>query len=130
MERGYAVINRKWEKGDKLELELPMKVQLVVSNPKISDNNGKVVLTRGPFIYCIEETDNKNYFDHAGDLFLVPNGLKVENRNDLLDGVSVISGIVSSQSGDEKISITAVPYYAWCNREKGRMKVWLPGLID
>lgn len=130
MERGYAVINRKWEKGDKLELELPMKVQLVVSNPKISDNQGKVVLTHGPFIYCIEETDNKKYFDHAGDLFLVPNGLKVENRNDLLDGVSVISGIVSSRSGNEKISITAVPYYAWSNREPGRMKVWLPGLID
>ncbi len=130
MDRGYAVISRKWEKGDKLELELPMKVQLVVSNPKIADNKGKVVLTRGPFIYCIEETDNKNYFDHAGDLFLVPNGFKVENGNDLLDGVSVISGIVSSQSGDEKISITAVPYYAWNNRGPGKMRVWLPAELD
>jgi hypothetical protein len=130
MEKGYAVINRKWEKGDKMELELPMKVQLIVSNPKISDNKGKAVLTRGPFIYCIEETDNRNYFDRDKELFLLTNGLKAEYQSDLLEGVVRINGIASLSSGEEKINITAIPYYAWCNREKGRMKVWIPGLID
>jgi hypothetical protein len=56
--------------------------------------------------------------------------LKAEYQSDLLEGVVRINGIASLSSGEEKINITAIPYYAWCNREKGRMKVWIPGLID
>ena len=29
MDKGYAVITREWKKGDKVEMNLPMNVQLV-----------------------------------------------------------------------------------------------------
>jgi hypothetical protein len=40
-------------------------------------------------------------------------------RPDLLSGVEVITGKVGDRT------ITAVPYYAWNNRGKGEMSVWV-----
>jgi len=125
-EKGYAIIRRKWKKGDTVELELPMNVRLVAGNPKIEDIRRKVVIMRGPIIYCVEETDNKRFFEDADDLNLLPSGLVAKFKNDLLDGVVTINGSASFTTRQEKIDIIAIPYFAWCNREQGQMKVWLP----
>lgn len=124
--KGYAVIDRNWEKGDVIELSLPMDVQFVTGNPKIEDTFEKVVLTRGPIVYCVEEVDNKRYFDDDNEAFLLPAGIKAEFRKDLLEGVVVLKGYASLLTIEEEIDVTAIPYYAWCNRAKGHMKVWLP----
>jgi len=130
LERGYAVIHRKWKMGDMVEVELPMNVQMVAGNPRIEDAQGKVVLMRGPMVYCIEEIDNEGYFDDASEVHLLPAGLKAEYREDLLGGVVTISGDASLDAKGKKFDITAVPYYAWCNREQGQMKVWLPAQTE
>jgi hypothetical protein len=123
---GYAVIQRKWKKGDKVELALEMNIRLVAGNSKIEDTHGKVVMMRGPLVYCVEETDNKRCFEGENDLYLLSSGLKAKYRKDLLDGVVTINGTASSTSTLEKIDITAIPYYAWSNREIGKMRVWMP----
>ena len=125
-EMGYAVIQRKWKKGDKVELSLAMNIRLVAGNSKIEDTHGKVVMIRGPLVYCVEETDNNRFFEGENDLHLLPSGLKAKYRKDLLDGVVTINGTASSTSTLEKMDITAIPYYAWSNREIGKMKVWMP----
>jgi len=126
LKRGYAVIDRKWKQGDVVELELPMNIRLVAGNPRIEDTHGKVVLIRGPMVYCLEEADNERYFEDPGKVYLLPTGLEARYRDDLLQGVVTIHGIASLPDTGEKIDITAIPYYAWCNREQGQMKVWLP----
>jgi hypothetical protein len=126
LERGYAVIVRKWKKGDLVEMELPLNVRLVAGNPRIEDTQGKVVLMRGPMVYCVEEADNDGYFKETGDVQLLPAGLKEEYRDELLDGVVTISGTASLSAKKEEIDIIAIPYYAWSNRGQGQMKVWLP----
>jgi DUF1680 family protein len=126
MEKGYAVITRKWEKGDKVELVLPMHVRVVAGNPRMEDKNGKIVIMRGPLVYCIEETDNKDYFKETNGIFLNPASLKSEQKFDLLNGVWIIRGNAMVSGKKEEIDITAIPYYAWCNRDPGQMKVWLP----
>ncbi|MGB4903225.1 MAG: beta-L-arabinofuranosidase domain-containing protein [Saprospiraceae bacterium] len=125
-DRGYAVIQRKWKKGDKVELDLPMQVRVVSANPRIEDNQGKIVIMRGPLVYCIEETDNKSYFEGDNETYLILSGLRAEYRKDLLNEVVTIHGIASIPAKKEKIDITAIPYYAWSNREEGQMKLWLP----
>jgi len=130
LERGYAVIHRKWKMGDMVEVELPINVRMVAGNPRIEDAQGKVVLMRGPMVYCIEEIDNEGYFDDASEVHLLPAGLKAEYREDLLGGVVTISGDASLDAKGKKFDITAVPYYAWCNREQGQMKVWLPAQTE
>ena len=126
MKRAYAVIERKWKKGDKVELELPMNVQVLAGSSRIKDAQGKVVLMRGPMVYCLEEIDNEGYFDDPDEVYLLPGGFKAEYREDLLNGVVSISGKASLPIKEEVIDITAIPYYAWSNRGQGQMKVWLP----
>jgi len=41
-ERGYAVITRRWEAGDRIDLKLPMKVQRVKGSKKIAATRGQV----------------------------------------------------------------------------------------
>ena len=47
-EKGYAVIDRNWEKGDVVTLSLPMKIHSVQANSKVSADSGKVAIERGP----------------------------------------------------------------------------------
>ena len=126
LQKGYAVISRKWEQGDRVEIDFPMNIRLVTANPKIQDDLGKVVLMRGPLVYCLEEMDNKDYFTAADEVYLHPHTLNPEFRKELLNGVAIIHGKAALGQGNREMTITAVPYYAWCNREPGRMKVWLP----
>ena len=126
MEKGYAVIKKKWKKGDKVKMELPMQVNVVAGNPRMEDKKGQGVIMRGPLVYCIEETDNKNYFEESNETILSAVGLTPEFKTDLLSGVGIIQGNAIVSSKKENKAITAIPYYAWCNRGQCRMKVWLP----
>ena len=128
LQKGYAVIGRRWKQGDRVEIDLPVNIRLVAADPNIQDNRGKVVLMRGPLVYCFEEVDNKEYFTATDEVYLHPRSLNAEFRKELLNGVAIIQGKAALNQGNREITITAVPYYAWCNREQGRMKVWLPFL--
>lgn len=125
MDKGYAVIDRKWFEGDKVELSLPMNVRLIKGSPNIEDIFDKMVISRGPIIYCIEEMDNEKYFDDTNEALLLPRGLTSEYRDDKLGGIVAVKGYASLLTTEEVIDITAIPYYAWCNRGSGHMKVWL-----
>ena len=125
LQNGYAVLNRKWKIGDKVKIELPMNVRMIAGNPKLEAAAGKVVMMRGPVVYCIEEVDNKTYFGGQEKIDLLPQSLKAETRKDMLNGLVILKGQAVTQQ-NRKVDITAIPYYAWCNREQGQMRVWLP----
>ena len=48
MENGYAVILRKWKKGDTVELDFPMDVRRVEARSEVEDDRGKAAIERGP----------------------------------------------------------------------------------
>ncbi len=123
MNKGYAVIDRTWSKGDVIELLLPMLVHRVVANEKVKDDLNKVALVRGPLVYCAEWVDNNGKVLD----FVIPDNaeFKTEYRKDLFNGVVVITGNITDQSGEER-KLTAIPYYAWSHRGPGEMAVWLP----
>ena len=120
---GYVHLQRRWQAGDVVELELPMPVQRVLAHAKVQDDQGQVALMRGPVIYCLEAVDNPGV-DFSRVVLPRNSDLRAEHRGGLLGGVTVIEG----QGTDDKqnpIALTAVPYYAWQNRQKGVMNVWL-----
>lgn len=135
MNQGYATINRTWKKGDKVELVLPMEVRRIVSRPELKQDVERVALQRGPLVYCVEGADNNG---KAWDLIL-PDGaaFKTAYQKDLLESVTTIQFQAPTVqiSGDgqtvttEVKTITAIPYYAWCNRGQNPMQVWLPRKI-
>jgi len=126
LENGYAVISRKWKAGDQIELQLPVEVRILEGDQRIEDAQGKVVLMRGPIVYCVEEADNQDFFNENREAKILPDGLCAEFQKDLLGGLVAISGTFSLGKNEDKSSITAIPYYAWNNRGKGQMRVWLP----
>lgn len=112
-ENGYFTITRNWKKGDKINLNLPMEVQEVVTSPKAATNVNKVALEYGPIVYAVEEIDNKSNFDKID--IKTADTFKVKKEAHLLQGVNVI----------ENSKFKAIPYYSWSNRGIGKMKVWL-----
>jgi DUF1680 family protein len=83
---------------------------------------GKVALLRGPVVYCLEAVDHPD--TNVSRLVLPPKAeLKAEHREKLLGGVTVITGQATAEG--KPFKMTAVPYYAWANRDKGAMTVWL-----
>jgi DUF1680 family protein len=132
VEKGYAVISRKWKKNDKVEMDLPMDVRRVVANTNVPEDNGKVALQRGPIMYCAEWKDNNGL---ASNLIVPRNTeFKPEYQKELLNGVTILKGSVKNINVDasgqnvstQDATLTAIPYYAWANRGKGEMMVWFP----
>ena len=111
---GYALLDRIWKAGDKVDLVLPLAIQRVKADPRIVADRGRVALRYGPLIYNIESVDQNV------DSVLSPTApLSTGWRGDLLDGVMVIKG----EFTDGK-PLLAIPNYARLNRG-GRSLVWV-----
>ena len=118
IEKGYAVIDRKWKNDDVVTINFDMPVELVSADPRVKDDIGKRAVQRGPLVYCIEEVDNPLDFD---SLQIVENtafdtGFKADKLGGIVE--------VTAHAGEQTLSY--IPYYAWDNREAGKMKVWVP----
>lgn len=135
IQNGYAVVSRIWNKNDVVKIALPMEIKRVVSDTLIKNNIGKNSLQRGPMMYCAEWKDNAG---KTSNIILPRTAIinAVFNAK-LLNGVMLLK----SQSSQVEISangetiktslkpFTAIPYYAWANRGKGEMTLWLPEKI-
>ena len=127
---GYAVLDRAWNSGDTIELDLPMRINTVLSHDDVAANRGRVALERGPIVYCFEAVDNGG---KVTDIVLPPDAeLAAEHRPSLLGGVTVITGQAKrGQRADDgsialnPTTVTAIPYYAWAHRKIGEMAVWM-----
>ena len=115
-EKGYLAINRKWKEGDKITLAMDMPVEIEQADPHVKENVGKRAIQRGPLVYCVEETDNPSF-----DELTLSSTTKFNEtfNSSLLNGVTTIEAITDNKN------IKFIPYYAWDNREAGRMKVWI-----
>jgi DUF1680 family protein len=123
MNKGFAVIERRWSQGDVIELNLPMPIRRVIANEKVKADINKVALVRGPIVYCAEGIDNDG---KVLDMIIPDDAeLQTEYRADLLGGLTVVTADVRDESGQAR-KLTAIPYYAWSNRGPGQMAVWMP----
>ena len=132
LDKGYVTLDRSWKVGDTIDLVLPMPVRRVVANSAVAADRGRVALQRGPIVYTAEWTDNPK--GKVRNLMLPDTAnLTAEWRPDLLRGVVVVrSRAVALQTnaagGVDKAAqdFVAIPYYAWANRGRGQMMVWIP----
>jgi DUF1680 family protein len=143
----YAVIRRTWRLGDVVQISLPMPVRRLQCHPHVTENAGHVALMRGPLLYCLEQVDHPG--TDIRDLVLRDDARFEETwRPDLLDGVVTLTAEAVSAPADRSwdgtlyrstetglgererrpARLTAVPYYAWANREPGPMRIWIPRL--
>ena len=132
IDKGYATLTRTWRAGDVIELSLPMQVRRVIANEQVAADRGRVALERGPLVYALEWADNPN--GKVRNLMLPDTEpLRAERSPALLNGVTVIktnavglSYDVQGHLAETAVEVTAIPYYAWANRGRGQMIVWIP----
>jgi DUF1680 family protein len=139
----YTAIERAWQAGDVVELDMPMKPRLTEPHPRVDAIRGSLAIERGPLVYCLEEVDQEPGLNLL-DVHIAPDAsLQATRCEDLLGGVVAVEvqGAVADvdawqdklyrpapveDSLQREIVLTAVPYYIWANRGPGAMRVWIP----
>jgi len=129
LDKGYAVVTRVWKPGDVVAVSFPMPVRRVLANDAVTADVGRVAIERGPLVYCAEWPDNNGRVHNI----VVEDSARtfVEPQPDLLNGTTVILADATAyrrQNGQTVAArgrVTLIPYYAWANRGKGEMTVWL-----
>ena len=136
----YTEINRVWKKGDIVEFCMDMPVKLLESNPLVEETRNQTVVKRGPLVYCLESIDIEN--GKKIDNILIPADIQLSPKKITIDGSPVIAlegtaKLMEESSWknslyrevnktDRKVNIRLIPYYAWGNRGKADMTVWMP----
>jgi DUF1680 family protein len=125
--KGFAEVRRTWKRGDVVQLTLPMPVRRVLAHEGIQEDRGKAAIQRGPLLYCVEGIDHGGRAHDVRVPLDAP--LTAAYRPDLLGGLTVITGRAETvgEDGQRKPqTLNAIPYYAWANRGKSDMAVWIP----
>ena len=136
----YAEVNRTWKKGDVVELVMDMPVRLLEAHPLAEEIRNQVVVKRGPLVYCLESMDIAN--GEKIDNVLIPTDIKLTPKKITIEGSPIVAlegmaRLASATSwegvlyrpvvqAEKTVNIRLIPYYAWGNRGKGEMTVWMP----
>ena len=127
---GYFCIDRKWKKGDKVEVHFDMEPRTVRANDKVAADKGRVAVERGPVVYCAEWPDNN--FDVLSAYMNQNPKFEVEFQKDMLYGINTLKtdAQVLEYGKDGRLTtkdvkMTMIPYYAWAHRGRGNMSVWI-----
>ncbi|MFF2934216.1 glycoside hydrolase family 127 protein [Streptomyces mirabilis] len=142
---GWLRLERTWAPGDRVVLELGLEPRLTAADPRVDAVRGCVAIERGPLVYCLEQVDHPG--GGLDDVVIdTAHPLAVKQRPDLLGGVTTVVATGHRRSvpdvgwwpyrsadtapdsvpSGESVELTAIPYYAWANRQDGSMRVWLP----
>ena len=136
----YATLDRVWQPGDVVVLDLPMPVRMLRAHRLAEEATNQVAVQRGPVVYAVESTD-------------LPEGVRIEQAalrrgapltpvDTRLDGHRIIaldgdiavlpdaaSDALYDDLGAEELrtaSVRLIPYFAWGNRGPSEMSVWMP----
>ena len=128
-ENGFVTIDRLWNVGDKVILDLPMTVRINKTINKVKENKNRVAITRGPLVYVAEGIDNYRPVQEFYIEDMVDNNkikIKKINTGILENVVSIMFPAKRLNNKIEEIFLKMIPYYAWNNRENSSMIVWIP----
>ena len=135
---GFAVASTPCRAGDRLTLELEFEPQLLVADPRVRQDCGRVAVSRGPLLYCLEEEDNG---PGLNTLTLDPESpLQLREAPGLPAGTVMIEGQGFREPPFEPDAplyrpwrpetpagavLRFVPYALWGNRRFGEMLLWV-----
>jgi len=138
-ENGYVTIDDTWKKGDVISLNMEMKTRIIEANPLVEESRGQVAIQRGPIIYCMESQD-LNGIDI--DNVIIPLNTQFKPVETMIEGsrMMALEGEVmvrtegewtntlyrDASTAKQRKTIRLIPYYAWGNRGKSEMTVWIP----
>lgn len=148
VEKGYAYVTGEFKEGDCIRVDLEMSVRIMQANTAVVEDQGKLAVSYGPIVYCIEEADN------GADLHLVsliPDASAARLAPIELAGTRVLGISLPGRrlapslpaagaslgaapaalytpyapASATDITLHFIPYYTWANRGEGEMEVWV-----
>ena len=136
-EKGYRRIHI--EKNSEIQVHFHAPAKFVYTNPQVRADSGKVAITRGPLVYCLEEIDNSQ---NLPAIFVNTEEALQEEQSDLFGGIVTVRAkgkkikenpgspeLYTSQKPMLKdVELKAIPYPYWNNRGEGEMLVWIKEL--
>jgi uncharacterized protein len=143
-DHGYLVLRRTWQAGDEVRAEFGVTARWVYPDPVIDSVRGTAAIERGPLVYCFEQADQPDGADLA--FLTLPGTPALTERPADLPGIGA-SVVIDTEAvprtsgrpgswpyqaapGDagtgDPVTVTAVPYFQWDNRDGRPMRVWLP----
>ncbi|MCM1067336.1 MAG: glycoside hydrolase family 127 protein [Muribaculaceae bacterium] len=127
---GYLSINRRWRKGDTVELNFDMTPRCIAADPKVEADRGRVAVERGPLVYCAEWPDNDFDIQRAvissNSTFAAAASAKIGGYTELSTKARLLGRDSEGLPRFDDVNLTLIPYYAWAHRGEGMMSVWLP----
>ncbi|GAB3601560.1 glycoside hydrolase family 127 protein [Microbacterium tumbae] len=136
----YTRIDRAWRVGDVIELTLPMPVRVLRGHRLAEEITNQVAVQRGPVVYALESADlpdgvllEQAAFRRGAGFDLVRSEIEGVPLVTLATDLAVIPDAEEDDlyaDIDDAALRTAparlIPYFAWGNRGRGEMSVWLP----
>jgi DUF1680 family protein len=138
----YAIISGDFSGKHIISVDFHVKPQWIAADPHVRADAGKIALTKGPLVYCLEETDNGS---NLASVYADPETEVEESTIDDLPGnlpALNYEGKRLTRAGwngklydrahfeMENTKLKAVPYGLWGNRDPGEMIVWQNALIS
>lgn len=126
---GYAYVEV--SDGDKIALSFDMPVRFLEANPRIWVDAGRIAVTRGPIVYCMEGVDNPY---PLSDIRLS----KSERYEEVFCeeiGYPVLKSVGYTRAWENKalyddedtptpVPVKLIPYFAFANRGETDMIIW------
>ncbi len=134
---GYIYLSGTWSGNTKLAINFPMRPRIIAANPSVREDAGKVAVTCGPMVYCLEEADNGNdlhllRLDCAQpDFKVTPDAIlsapSITAKGFREAGAAEGEGLYHVDHAPKltECRLTFLPYYMWNNRGEGEMAVWV-----
>jgi len=134
---GYMYIKGIFKKGMKISFVFDMSIRINMTDSRVRADRGKVALSRGPIVYCLEGKDN---IEDLGMLYLNPE--KEIYTNDIEINGHKFTGLVANgyekkkelienlysdykKADYKETTLQFVPYFAWANRGENEMRVFV-----
>lgn len=122
------------EKNFEISINFNISAKFVCSNPNVRENVGRVALTYGPVVYCLEKVDNgerlnrisvdiskisdaKYELDFHGLYSITLPGYKLNSIKSLY--------VLTDKITNKEVPLKFIPYYAFANRGESDMLVWI-----
>ena len=139
---GYLTIRKTWQEENEILLELTSPVRFLRADTRVRENSGKIAVTHGPWVYCLEEKDNGK----ALHLVSVPRGIRPSDvsftRGEIAGRqaeILLVPGQREPEVTDQglyfdagetetetaPVTLRMIPYFMWANRGENEMQVWI-----
>lgn len=110
-----------------ISIKFDIEPKIIACSNLVRENIGKVAVTRGPFIYCLEEADNGKNLQMLRINTNLP--LKIDNEKIIANGFRQKQNdklyFEFKTPCETETELTFIPYYKWGNRGENEMTVYI-----